>query len=157
MNVPQKKAKQLYDELKIELRICKIGGLFLALYKEKDVPENIINNMRKELTDQFLFTINMDERKVPFSTFFGQSFEQIGKQSNIFNVLGIEQLSTSSIIDFIRYLQYGRERFKSKPYSIVFWITPELEKQLFFIAPDFHHWIFGTYDFTHIDSKIFDS
>lgn len=81
----------------------------------------------------------------------------MGKQSNIFHVIGIEKLPNKSIIDFIRHLQYGRERFKSKLYSNVFWLTSELEKQLFFIAPDFHHWLFGTYDFTQIDSKIFDS
>jgi len=157
MDVSQIKIEQLYNELKIELKICKIGGLFVVLYKDEAIPEIIINRLRKDLPDQFLFSLYMDERKVPFSIFFGQSLEQMGKQSNIFHVIGIEKLPNKSIIDFIRYLQYGRERFKSKSYSIVFWVSTEFEKQLFHLAPDFHHWVFGTYDFTQIDTKIFDS
>jgi len=90
----------------------------------------------------------MSEQKIPFSIFFGHSFEQMGKQSNVFHVIGIEKLSEDSRIGFFRYLQRGRERFKSKPYSIVFWVTKQFEKQLFHLAPDFHHWVSCTYDFT---------
>ena len=50
----------------------------------------------------------------------------------------------------IQYLQYGRERFKALPYSIVFWVHPSFSKQLFQDAPDFHHWLFGTYDFSDV-------
>ncbi len=72
----------------------------------------------------------------------------MGKQSNVFHVIGIEKLPEDSRIGFFRYLQRGRERFKSKPYSIVFWVTKQFEQQLFHLAPDFHHWVSGTYDFT---------
>lgn len=74
MDVSQIKIEQLYNELKIELKICKIGGLFLVLYKDEAIPEIIINRLRKDLPDQFLFSVYMDERKVPIPIFFGQCF-----------------------------------------------------------------------------------
>ncbi|MEA5536223.1 pentapeptide repeat-containing protein [Crocosphaera sp. XPORK-15E] len=142
-----------YKELKTELKICKIGGLFLALYRNKEVPKFIMKLLENDndLEGFFQFPLSIDEQKIPFPIVFEQTFEQIGNKSNIYHVLGIEEnLSSEAVKEFIGYLQYARERLKAKPYSLVFWISPELEKALFFQAPDFHHWIFGTYDFTTI-------
>ncbi|RKZ93231.1 MAG: hypothetical protein DRR19_01780 [Candidatus Parabeggiatoa sp. nov. 1] len=149
-----KKPNRLYDELKMELAICQIGGLFLALYEDENVPELIISKLQKDLPDYFQFSVQMTEKKVWFPIFFEQTFEQVGKQSNIYHVLGIETLSEKSQEDFLQYLQYGRERFKALPYSIVFWIHPPFAKKLFHAAPDFHHWVFGTYDFTKITTVV---
>ncbi|MGK7874096.1 MAG: NACHT domain-containing NTPase [Xenococcaceae cyanobacterium] len=146
-----------YKELKTELKICKIGGLFLALYRNQEVPELVITLLENDLEGFFQFRLHMDEQKVPFPIFFEQSFQQMGKQSNIFHILGIENLSSEAVKNFLGYLQYGRERLKAKPYSLVFWITPDFEKELFLRAPDFHHWVFGTYDFTSIDNDELNS
>ncbi len=145
--------EEQYEELKTELKICKIGGLFIALYRQQEVPKLIIELLRNDdELDGFLhFPLDVDEKKVAFPIFFEQTFEQTGKKSNIYHVLGIEEnLSEKAAQEFLGYLQYARERLKAKPYSLVFWITPEFEKTLFFKAPDFHHWIFGTYDFSNI-------
>ncbi|MDJ0902745.1 MAG: pentapeptide repeat-containing protein [Xenococcus sp. MO_188.B8] len=120
------------------------------------MPKLIIEKLQNddELRDFFEFQLDMNEKKVPFPILFEQTFEQMGNQSNIFHVLGIEEnLSLEAVKEFIGYLQYARERLKAKRYSLVFWITPHFEKELFFLAPDFHHWVFGTYDFTHIDDE----
>ena len=37
-----------YQDLKTELKICKIGGLFLALYRKKEVPKLIIQLFRND-------------------------------------------------------------------------------------------------------------
>ena len=143
-------ANRQYEELKTELEICQIGGLFLALYEDKNVPELIRVRLQQDLPDYFQFPLQMTDKKVWFPIFFEQCFEQMGKHSNIYHAFGIEALSEKSQKDFMQYLQYGRERFKALPYSIVFWVHPPFAKQLFHAAPDFHHWIFGTYDFTQI-------
>jgi uncharacterized protein YjbI with pentapeptide repeats len=149
-NLKPKKPNRLYEELKMELAICQIGGLFLALFEDENVPELIITKLQKDLPDYFQFSVQMTEKKVWFPILFEQTFEQVGKQSNIYHVLGIEALSEKSQADFLQYLQYGRERFKALPYSIVFWMHSPFAKKLFHAAPDFHHWVFGTYDFTEI-------
>ncbi len=143
-----------YQKLKTELAICQIGGLFLALYQDENVPELIISKLQKDLPNYFQFSVPMTEKKVWFPIFFEQTFEQVGKQSNIYHVLGIEVLPEKSQADFLQYLQYGRERFKALPYSIVFWMHPPFAKELFHAAPDFHHWVFGTYDFTGINPDV---
>jgi uncharacterized protein YjbI with pentapeptide repeats len=150
MNEIEQSFDSQYAEFENELAICQIGGLFLALYKSENVPDFIISRLQKDLPEYFQFPLKMTEKKVWFPIFFEQSFEQMGKQSNIFHVLGIEALSEKAQDDFIQYLQYGRERFKALPYSIVFWVHPPFAKQLFHAAPDFYHWIFGTYDFSQI-------
>ncbi len=152
MNAPSITNNWSYKKLRHELRLCKIGGLFLALYRQENTPQYIIQHLQKDLPENFEFPLQMDDDKVIFSIFFGSSFEQIGQHSNIFHVLGVEQLSEQSIKKLLHYLQYGRELFSAKPYSLVFWLQPELEKQLFFAAPDFHHWVTGTYDFTEVDA-----
>ncbi|MGK7958202.1 MAG: hypothetical protein AB4063_23540, partial [Crocosphaera sp.] len=148
--------EERYKEFKIELKICKIGGLFLALYCNKEVPKLIMTLLKNDadLEDFFQFPLDMDEKKVPFPILFEQTFEQMGKKSNIYHILGIkENLSSEVAKEFLGYLQYARERLKAKHYSLVFWITSDFEKELFFQAPDFHHWIFGTYDFTDIGEE----
>ena len=150
-------AKEYYQELKTELEICDIGGLFIALHNNKKTPSLIINQLQEEeeLKHYFQLPIYIDKKKLPFPILFEQTFEQIGSNSNIYHVLDIEKnLSSADINTFIQYLQYARERLKAKPYSLVFWITPELEKQLSYQAPDFYHWVFAVYDFTNLDSKI---
>lgn len=148
----------LYKELKTELQISQIGGLFLALYRDEKIIEVIINRLKQDLPDYFIFELHMSDQKVGFPTFFEQTFAQMGEKSNIFHVIGIDTLPEELRANFIDYLQYTRERFKAKPYSIVFWITPRFEKQLFLSAPDFHHWVSGTYDFSQvfIDSDLIE-
>lgn len=151
--------KEQYIEFKTELEICKIGGLFLALYSDQKVCDLVIEKLKNDpdLKDFFQFSLWIDKSKLAFPILFDQTFQQMGKESNIFHVLGIENLSAEPLEELLGYLQYARERFKSKPYSIVFWITPELRKKLFFKAPDFHHWVFGTYDFTNINEDKLNS
>ncbi len=140
----------LYKELKLELEICKIGGLFLALYEAEQIVDIIIKHLEQDLPQQFVFSLHMTPQKVGFPTFFEQSFEHTGKKSNIFHLVRIEKLSEQLQSNFIDYLQYTRERFKSNPYSIVFWITPLFRRQIFLSAPDFYHWISGIYDFSNV-------
>ena len=156
MDISKITETSIFGEFKIELQICKIGGLFLALYQDQRIIDIIINHLKRELPDYFVFSLQMNPQKIGFPTFFEQSFEQIGRKSNIFHVVGIDTLSQEFQSNFIAYLQYTRERFKAKPYSIVFWITPQFRKQLFFFAPDFYHWVSGTYDFSEIllDNKL---
>jgi len=130
----------LYKEFKTELQICSIGGLFLALYCDEKLIEIVIRELKRDLPDYFIFQLQMSAQKEGFPTFFEQTFTQIGSKSNIFYVIGIETLSEESKSNFIDYLQYTRERFKAKPYSLIFWITPQFEKRLFLSAPDFHNW-----------------
>jgi len=144
----------IYTGLRTELQICKIGGLFLAIYKDRDIAELLINSLKADLPEQFIFQIKMDPQKVAFPTFFEQTFEQIGSKSNIFHITGIEGLPEDIQLNFINYLQYTRERFKAKPYSLVFWITSDFEKKLFHSAPDFYHWISGIYDFSDFDLQV---
>jgi len=140
-------ANRQYEELKIELKICKIGGLFVAIYETEYIIESIISKLQEDMPECFHFQLQMTDEKLIFPIFFSQTFEYVGQQSNIFHVLEIEKLSKNSQNEFIQSLQYGREQFKSHFYSLVFWVKPDFINLLFHIAPDFHHWIFSTYDF----------
>ncbi len=154
MEATQVDIRQTYEALQTELRINKIGGLFLALYDDEANSEKIIERLERDLPEQFHFRLHMDEQKVPFPIFFRYTFEEVGKQSAIFHVLGIEDLPESSISDFLIYLQLHRDNFEAKRYRLVFWVSPQLEKRLFYTAPDFHHWVFGTYDFTDAEKNL---
>jgi hypothetical protein len=153
MDVSRIAESSLYKEFKTELQICNIGGLFLALYQDEKIIELIIKGLKEDLPDYFVFQLQMSDQKVAFPTFFEQTFSQMGKKSNIFFVTGIERLPEKLRLKFIDYLQNTRERFKAKPYSIVFWITPQFEEQLFSSAPDFHHWISGTYNLEELSTR----
>ncbi len=135
-----------YEELKTELAICRIGGLFLALYEDEAVSALLMRKLQQDLPDYFHFPLHMTEKKLWFPIFFSHSFEQVGERSNIFHVLGIEDLPEQA--EFIQQLQYNREGFKAKPYSLVFWVKPTFVNKLFHAAPDFYHWVFETYDFS---------
>jgi len=136
----------------MELQTCNIGGLFLALYREKIRIDEIISNLEKDLSDFFIFRLHINEHKIDFPTFFQNTFSQLGTRSNIFHLLDFETLTDELKLNFLNYLQYTRERFKNNPYSIVFWISPQTEKNFFHSAPDFHNWVFGTYDFSTFNS-----
>lgn len=141
-----------YNEFKTELEICRFGGLFIALYKERKIIDLVIGRLKHDLPEYFIFSLQMTPQKISFPTFFEQTFEETGGANDIFHVIGIEGLSEELQVNFINYLQYNRERFKTKPYSIIFWTTPSFEKKLFFNAPDFYHWISGVYDFSKLET-----
>lgn len=142
---------EAYEGLKTELEICEIGGLFLAFYSDEQVPGLVIERLIRDMPDHFNLMLKIDERKASFSTFFGTSFEPMGHQPNIFHVTGLHELTPERLEDMFRYLQSGRERFQAKPYSLVFWVKPDMEQRIFNLAPDFYHWIFGKYDFTEME------
>lgn len=137
-----------YRKFANELAICRKGGLFLVIYEHAAVKEAIIARLREELPDHFQFPLQLSPLKTEFSTFFRQTFEQTGEQSDIFHVLGIEQLPEAAQLEFLRSLQYGRENFKSLGYSLVFWVSPAFVTKLFHTSPDFYSWLNGTYDFS---------
>ncbi len=151
MNIPKESDRQ-YEELKIELAVCQIGGLFLAIYEEEQALEFVMARLQKDLPKHFQFPLQMTAPKVWFPIFFGESFERLGKQSNIFHVLGIDKLPEKSLEDFVKHLECNRERFKARPYSLVFWISSRVVKKICYNAPNFYHWVFGTYDFTDMEA-----
>jgi hypothetical protein len=63
-------------------------------------------------------------------------------------VLNIDELDPNALSDFLKNLQYNRDNFKALPYSLIFWIKADFVSTLFHAAPDFYHWLFGTYDFS---------
>ena len=135
-----------YRELRTELEICRIGGLFFALYKDKRLPSIVIERLKEDLPDHSHSTLYMDEEKINFPVFFEHSFVQTGRKSNILHVLEIEEQPEKPITDFFRR---GRESFKPTPYSIVFWISPDFERALQIAAPEFYSWV-SVYDFSKI-------
>lgn len=138
----------IYRRFVTELQIGKIGGLFLALYKDVRIIEVIMDYLMEDLPNHFIFPIKISSEKVALPVIFEQAFKQIGRKSNLFHVIGIEDLSEIEKKEFFNNLQTARERFKAKHYSIIFWVKPPTEKEIFLLAPDFHHWVFGTYDFS---------
>ena len=60
----------LYQELKIELEICQIGGLFLALYEDENVPQFIMEHLQQDMPNHFQFPLQMTDKKVWFPIFF---------------------------------------------------------------------------------------
>jgi hypothetical protein len=140
--------EEAFEGLAGELSFNQSRGLFLALYPSEAVRETVIARLREELPGYFQFLLQLNPLKTEFSTFFCQTFEQTGEYSDIFHVLGIEQLSEAAQLEFLRSLQYGRENFKSLGYSLVFWVSPAFVTKLFHTAPDFYSWLNGTYDFT---------
>jgi hypothetical protein len=140
--------EEAFEGLAGELSFNQSRGLFLALYPSEAVKEAVIAQLREELPDHFQFLLQINDRKIEFSTFFSQTFEQTGEYSDIFHILGIEQLSEAAQLEFLGSLQYGRENFKSLGYTLVFWISPAFVIKLFHTAPDFYSWLNGTYDFS---------
>jgi hypothetical protein len=141
---------QRYSEFKTELKIGMFGGLFIALYEDSNTPDRIINRLKMDLPEQFHFTFYIDPKRVWLPTYFELTFTHMGKKGNIFHVFGVEMLSDEKRNLFYAYVQQTREVFKSKPYSLVLWLTPELDNELYFNAPDFYHWV-TTYDFTKLE------
>ena len=135
--------------LATELQTCRAGGLYLAVYTDPQTPRRVVDALARQFPDTVSFPLRMDAGKAVFSVFFKYTFDHLGSGTNIFHVLGIEDLEESLADDFIRALQGGREMFRNAPYALVFWVTPEFEKRLFHLAPDFHHWVFHVFDFTH--------
>nr|VFJ68993.1 MAG: Pentapeptide repeat-containing protein [Candidatus Kentron sp. FW] len=135
--------------LATELQTCRAGGLYLALYTDPRTPRQVADALARQSPDTVSFPLQMDAGKAVFSVFFKYTFDHLGSGTNIFHVLGIEDLEESLADDFIRALQGGREMFRNAPYALVFWVTPEFEKRLSHLAPDFYHWLFHVFDFTH--------
>ena len=54
-------------------------------------------------------------------------------------------------------LQNNRELFKKGAYILVFWITKEVEKKIFYLAPDFFQWTLSSYDFSNLSKDRFSS
>ncbi len=146
--LPPLSFEEEFEGLASELSFCQSGGLILALYLHEEVRETVMARLREELPSHFHFPLQLNNLKIQFSTFFSQTFEQTGEHSDVFHVLGIEQLSEAAQLEFLRSLQYGRENFKSLGYSLVFWVSPAFVTKLFHAAPDFYHWLNGTYDFS---------
>ncbi len=142
----------IYDELKIHLQIAQVGSFIVGLFADKLVPDVLIERLKHDLPDQFQFTIRIDPQKVHFPTFFNMNWEPFGVNSNIFHIIGITELADEWVESLFQYLQYGRDQFKAQPYALVFWLDEALEKELFYKAPDFHHWVTGSYDFTDLEA-----
>ena len=58
-----------YQELKTELEICQIGGLFLALYEDENVPKFIMECLQQDMPNYFQFELKMTDKKVWFPIF----------------------------------------------------------------------------------------
>nr|VFJ60410.1 MAG: Uncharacterized protein YjbI, contains pentapeptide repeats [Candidatus Kentron sp. FW] len=135
--------------LATELQTCRAGGLYLALYTDPQTPRRVVDALARQSPDTVSYPLQMDAGKAVFSVFFKYTFDHLGSGTNIFHVLGIEDLEEGLADNFIRALQGGREMFRNAPYALVFWVTPEFEKRLSHLAPDFYHWLFHVFDFTH--------
>nr|VFJ91591.1 MAG: Pentapeptide repeat-containing protein [Candidatus Kentron sp. H]VFJ92677.1 MAG: Pentapeptide repeat-containing protein [Candidatus Kentron sp. H]VFJ99474.1 MAG: Pentapeptide repeat-containing protein [Candidatus Kentron sp. H] len=137
--------------LATELATCRVGGLYPALHTDPELPQQVADTLARQSPDTVSFALHMDAGKAVFPVFFKYTYQHLGAGTNIFHVLGIEGLDEKLADDFIRALQGGREMFRKAPYALVFWVTPAFEKRLFALAPDFHHWVFHTFDFTDLD------
>ena len=146
--VPVTNPEQEYQQLKTELMICISGGLFLGLYEDNNIPANIIARLQNDLPQQFNFELHLNKDKTNFPIFFRYLFEDLNEQSSVYHVLGIDELESDVLQDFLKNLQYNRDNFKALPYSLIFWIKADFVSTLFHTAPDFYHWLFGLYDFS---------
>jgi len=137
-----------YQQLKTELMICTSGGLFLGLYQDSQIPSCVINRLQNDLPNQFNFELFLNKDKTNFPVFFRYLFEEFNQQASVYHVLGIDQLEPHALSDFLKNLQYNRDNFKALSYSLIFWIKANFVSTLFHAAPDFYHWLFGSYDFS---------
>ncbi len=142
----------IYKEFMTELKICRTGGVFLSLYKNKSAIKNICGRIERSLPEYLILPMEVHSKKTEISAFLEKESPYSGKKSNIFHIIETDSPTEQFISDFIDYLLYTRKRFKSRPYAMVFWVTPEFEKQLFYSAPDLYSLISGTYDFTVLES-----
>jgi hypothetical protein len=140
--------EQEYQQLKTELMIGNIGGLFLGLYHDNQLPTHIINRLQNDLPQQFNFELYINKDKINFPVFFRYLFEEINQQAVVYHILGMDELAPNDLEDFLKNLQYNRDNFKALSYSLVFWVKADFVKTLFHAAPDFYHWLFGNYNFS---------
>ncbi len=141
-----------YEEMKTELKVCEIGGLFLAICKNEQNQKLIISELQKDIPGYNHVEKEMKDKEIEIA--FPVLFSKIDMQANkryIFHVLKIESLKEESKNKFIQSLERNRELFKSGNYSIIFWVTHQFVNDLYRKAPNFHHWVFGNYDFTGIE------
>lgn len=138
----------VFQELVNELSLCESSGIFLALYQNKTVIESVSKRLKESLPDYFVLPIEMDSKEAGFTALLDRDMGKAGENRHIFHIIEVDRLTDSFRRNFLDYLRYTRERFKDKPYAFVFWVTPEIEKQLFYSAADFQYWITATYDFT---------
>ena len=147
-----------YKELKTELEICKSGAIFSIVCPDETVIQGVIEHMKLDILDHDPVSLFINEQNTDFQIFFQQNFDHKQKtdceqkqepcKKKIINISGINNLTEDSRPDFLGYIQSLQILFKSVPFTLALWITPELEKEIFFYAPDIWHQITGKYDFS---------
>jgi hypothetical protein len=143
-------------------------NLLLAVSENNDYRERIISNCEAELEPDFRHYRLVLPREEPSMR---QALEDLVEKESylqqggkaIINVTGAECLRSEKLPDeerserqiFAGYLQWTREGLRAFPFSIVLWITPEIEIFIRHKAPDFWSWRRGVFRFGVHDSPYY--
>lgn len=146
-----------YRQLLVELDLCATGGLIIALYEDTKTVNYLVDKLQSDLPNRFQFFLPVTDYKNSFPIFFSQAFEPLGSSPVIFHVVGLAEIAKPLLDSLILNLENNREAFKKEPYILVFWVTKKIEKEIFYLAPDFFHWTLSSYDFSSIIQNTFVS
>ena len=146
-----------YSQLLIDLSFCNFGGLILSISDNSEIPDYIIANLQLDMPERFQLVLQITDYKTLFPIFFSKAFESLGSQPVIFHVVGLTRMTEFMLDKLILNLQNNRELFKKGAYILVFWITKEVEKKIFYLAPDFFQWTLSSYDFSNLSKDKFSS
>jgi SOS-response transcriptional repressor LexA len=151
-----------YEELlvSIEANIQKLN-LLIGICDDTQFRDEIIEAYEAELEEEiacYRITIQPDKPSIRFllEDLIQQHPEIKGQDRVVVTVLGAEKLrflhleefGRSEVEEFAGYMQWTREGLRQFPFSIVLWITSNIEIVLKQKAPDFWSWRKGVFRFT---------
>ncbi len=136
MDIARITRHRIYRELKTELNLSGISGMFSIVSPSPELTEAIIAYLKKDLPGFQTVSVNLSTDEVNFTEFFKtDAAQQAGKR--IFHIQHMEEMSESAWQDFMGFLQTFPIGFPFRDCALLLWISPEFEDRLFFHSPHF--------------------
>lgn len=136
----------VYRELVSDVGFRSGGGLFLLLYQDEFVVTAVTERLKADLPEDALTLYDMTGR-ADISNVLDFLSESEGDPRFIL-LAGMESLSEQMRLDLLGRLQHHASSMADSTDSLALWITPEMERFLFFQVPGVYHRADGTYDFS---------
>ena len=150
-----------YQDLLVSIEAGKdILNLLIAVSQDIDCRDRLIVDYEAELElDIRCYRVELASGEPSLRSAIASLVEQEAylqqRGKAVITVTGVEKLrffrqfgeSRSEIEVFFGYLQWTREALRGFPFSIVLWVTPQIEVLISSRAPDFWAWRKGVFRF----------
>ncbi|MEZ4524297.1 MAG: pentapeptide repeat-containing protein [Desulfobacterales bacterium] len=136
MDIARITRHRIYRDLKTELKLSGINGIFSIVSPSPELTGAIIAYLKKDLPDIHAVSVSLSGTEGNFAEFFQTDPPgQAGK--HLFHIQHMEEMSEKACEDFMGFLQTFPRDFPSGDCALLLWISPEFEDRLFFHSPHF--------------------